>query len=125
MNANTVTEFRLKLYPKDFPKVRAFYEEGLGFQVINQWDRGDTDKGVMLQVGPAILELLSPEDGYEQIKGVDLSLEVSNVWGMHEVIKDEPFIARGIVDNPWGDTSFSIVDPEGFGITFFTKRKEE
>jgi catechol 2,3-dioxygenase-like lactoylglutathione lyase family enzyme len=125
MNANMVTEFRLKLYPKDFTKVQAFYEEALGFQVVNRWDRGDIDKGVMFQVGPAILELLTPEDNYEQIKGADLSLEVSDVWSMHEAMKDEPFVTHDLVDNPWGDTSFSIVDPEGFGITFFTKRKED
>ena len=124
MNANTITEFRLKLYPKDFVKVRAFYEEVLGFQIINQWDRGDVDKGVMFQVGPAILELLLPEDNYEQIKGADLSLEISDVWSMYEAMKEGPYIAHDLVDNPWGDTSFSIVDPEGFVTTFFTKREE-
>lgn len=43
---------------------------------------------------------------------------------MYEVMKEEPYITHDLVDNPWGNMSFSIVDPEGFVITFFTKREE-
>ena len=119
-----VSEFRLKLYPKDFYKVRKFYEDHLGFPVINEWDRGDNHKGVMFNVGGTTLELLSPEDDYKPIVGADLSLEVPNVTELWEQMKDVYTIVHPLRDNAWGDTSFRIEDPEGFRISLFTKTKK-
>lgn len=117
-----VTEFRLKLYPKDFQTVRAFYEQTLGFPVLNEWDRSEHDKGVMFQVGPAILELITPEEVYHPVTGIGLSLEVPDVHALWEELQTKAPVVFAIRDNPWGDTSFCIADPEGFEVTFFTKR---
>lgn len=114
-----VSEFRLKLYPKDFYKVREFYEQELGFTVTNEWDRPD-GKGVMFDVGGTILELLSPEAEFVPIAGADVSWRVSDVWKLYESMKGKPYVVRELKDNDWGDTSYHIVDPEGFRITFFT-----
>jgi catechol 2,3-dioxygenase-like lactoylglutathione lyase family enzyme len=115
-----VSEFRLKLYPKDFYKVREFYETELGYRVVNEWDRDDS-KGVMFDVGGTVLELLTPETEYKAVVGADVSWEVSDVWQLFEEMKDKPYVIRGLKDNDWGDTSLHIQDPEGFKITFFTK----
>ena len=117
----SVKKFRVKLYPRDFKKVRAFYEEQLHFQVTHEWDRDENDKGVMFDVGGTTLELLSPEHAYEPITGCALSLEVSDVRKLHETLKDTGCVVRGLKDNSWGDTSFRISDPEGFNISFFAK----
>lgn len=117
-----VSEFRLKLYPKDFYKVRAFYENELGFTVVNEWDRLGS-KGVMFNVGGTILELLTPETEYSPVVGADVSWEVKDVWQLYKAMKDKPYLVRGLQDNAWGDTSFRIQDPESFKITFFTKTK--
>lgn len=116
-----VKEFRLKLYPRDFYKVRYFYENELGFTVTKEWDRGEQEKGVMFQVGNATLELLSPKDGFHEVTGIDVSWEVTNVHELWQNWKDEPNVVFALRDNDWGDTSFCISDPEGFKITFFTK----
>lgn len=116
-----VKQFRLKLYPNDFALVRDFYETYLRLPVVNEWDRGNDDKGVMFNVGGTVLELLSPENRYKPLAGADLSLEVPNVHALWEQMKDNDRIVHPIRDNPWGDTSFCIADPEGFEITFFTK----
>ena len=116
-----VKEFRVKLYPSNFAVVRDFYENKLGFKVTNEWDRGDSDKGVMFDVGGTTLELLSPEDGYKPITGCDFSLEVTDVVALWEQMKDGDNILHPIRHNVWGDTSFRIADPEGFAISFFTK----
>ena len=121
MNDIHVTEFRLKLYPKDFLKVRAFYEKTLGFGVISEWDRGEYDRGVMFRVGPSILELLSPETAYQPIAGTGLSLEVADVRSLWLKLKDTVTVIFALRDNDWGDSSFCIADPEGFEVTFFTK----
>ena len=47
MSHVAASEFRLKLYPKDFKAVRGFYEATLGFPVLNEWNRGEADQGVL------------------------------------------------------------------------------
>lgn len=123
MNQIMVTGFRLKLYPQNFTKVRAFYEQVLGFAVINEWDRGEQDRGTMFQVGLAIIEILTPERDYKQVAGVDLSLEVPDVRAFWQEIKDKTDVVFALRDNDWGDSSFCIKDPEGFEITFFTTQE--
>ena len=117
-----IAEFRLKLYPKDFQTVQAFYEQTLGLPLLNEWDRGEHDKGVMFKVGTAVLELLTPEEAYRPITGVGLSLEVSDVHTLWQELQAKAPVIFTIRDNPWGDTSFCIADPEGFEVTFFTKK---
>lgn len=117
-----VSDFRLKLYPKDFYAVRSFYENDLGLTVTKEWDRGENDKGVMFQVGTTTLELLSPEGDYKPVTGADVSWQVENVEEMWRAWKLESNIIFPLRDNEWGDSSFCISDPEGFKITFFTKR---
>ena len=119
-----VKEFRLKLYPNDFYKVRSFYEKILEYPVIEEWDQGENEKGVMFDTGGATLELLSPKPSYKIIQGVGVSLEVSNVGELWKHIKDKVDVEFGPRHNSWGDTSFRIKDPEGFKITFFTKDKK-
>lgn len=113
-----VKQFRLKLYPKDFYKVKAFYEKELGYQIIEGWDH-EHKKGVMFDLGGTVLELLWPGSLRSKYRA-DISLEVEDVWGLYELMKDKPCLIRGLKDNSWGDTSFMIEDPEGFGITYFT-----
>lgn len=116
-----VKEFRLKLYPKDFYKVRAFYEKTLGYPVIQEWDHGENEKGVMFDTGGTTLELLSPKSGFQPIQGASISIEVQDVMKLWEYIKDKADIEFEPRHNSWGDTSFRVRDPEGFQITFFTK----
>ncbi len=124
MSTSTITEFRLKLYPQDFTRVRAFYEQTLGFEVAGEWDRGESDRGVMFRVGPAVLELLSLENGYEPVQGTDLSLEVPDVQNLWNDLQSKAEVVFELRDNPWGDSSFCIADPEGFRLTFFSKTEE-
>jgi len=118
-----VKEFRVKLYPKDFEKVRSFYEKDLQFTVVNEWEGGEYDKGVMFNVGGTILELLFPAEGYKQVAGCSFSLEVNDVHALWDTMKNGKNIVFPIRDNAWEDTSFCISDPEGFEITFFTRHK--
>jgi catechol 2,3-dioxygenase-like lactoylglutathione lyase family enzyme len=116
-----VQEFRLKLYVKDFDKSKEFYQQLLGYPVVNEWDRGEEDKGVMFNTGSAIIELLTPEDGYVPLQGTGISLEVVDVKALWNNIKTQVEIVFELRNNEWGDTSFAIKDPDGYKITFFTK----
>ena len=118
-----VTEFRLKMYPKDFNKVRSFYADELQFNIIHEWNRGEQDRGTMFDVGGTTLELLTQDKPHQPVAGADLSLEIEDVWACYEIIKDKNYLAEGLVDNAWGDTSLRIVDPEGLSISLFTKNE--
>lgn len=117
----TVHEFRLKLYPRNFAHMRSFYASTLRFPVVHEWDNGENDKGVMFNTGIAIIELLSPEKEYTAPTGCEISLQVENVWDLWQTLQESCTIHFPLHDNDWGDTSFAIIDPEGFKITFFTK----
>ncbi len=121
-----VTEFRFKLYPKDFYKVKDFYENTLGYQIVDSWD-SENDKGVMFNTGDAILELLTPKKGYKPMQGAGLSLMVRDVWSLWERLKDHSNIIKPLSQKPstWGDVEFRIADPEGLQITFFTHAKQK
>ena len=119
-----VTEFRLKLYPKDFYKVREFYEQELGYTVTNEWNRPDS-KGAMFDIGGTTFELLTTETEFKPIASGDVSWRVKDVWKLYESMKDKPYVMRGLQDNAWGDTSFHITDPEDFLITFFTQTNKK
>lgn len=120
-----VNEFRLKLYPEDFYKQRSFYKDVLGFEITHEWDRDDS-KGVMFNVGGTTLEFMWPvEEGLKDMAtGSGLSLQVDNVSSLFYQLKDKVEISHELRDNPWGDTSFGIIDPHGYRISFFTKHKE-
>lgn len=120
---SAVQEFRLKLYPKDFNVVRKFYEDELGYPIISEWSREES-KGTMFDIGGTILELLWPSNDITTSYRADVSWRVSNVWELYEVMKNKPYLVRGLQNNAWGDSSFHIQDPEGFKITFFTKTRE-
>ena len=121
MNSLTkVSEFRLKLYPKNYQVCLKFYRDILLFPIINEWDRADNDKGVMFDTGAGIIELLY-EDSPKIIAGCDISIEVKDVWKLFDKLRKHPKIMHPIRKNAWGDTSFCISDPAGFEITFFTR----
>lgn len=120
-----VNEFRLKLYPEDFYSQRSFYKDVLGFDISHEWDNEDS-KGVMFDIGGTTVEFMWPkEEGLSDIAtGSGLSLAVDDVKYLFEELKDKVEITYEIRDNPWGDTSFGIIDPHGYKISFFTKNKE-
>ncbi len=119
------TQFRFKMYPKDFYKVKEFYEKVLGYPIVDSWDSPD-DKGVMFNTGAAVIEIMTPRKGFNPlIQGTGLSLMVEDVWSLWEKLKNHPNILKPLSTAPssWGDVGFRIKDPEGFQITFFTPAK--
>lgn len=80
------------------------------------------DAEIVFRVGPAVLETLTPESTYQPIVGSGLSLEVPDVRELWMQLKDQAPVIFDLRDNDWGDTSFCIADPEGFEVTFFTKK---
>ena len=120
-----VNEFRLRLYPDDFYGSREFFLNVFGFSIRHEWDEPDS-KGVMFDVGGTTLEFLWPDEGgYGDLAtGSGLSLAVDDVWKLFDELKDKVEIKHSLRDNSWGDTSFGVVTPQGYKISFFTKTND-
>ena len=116
------SELRVKLYVKDFYKMRRFYKNFLGYPIAAEWAEKNS-KGMMFNAGSAVIELLWEPGKYNPVKNCRLSLKIKDVWKLWKKVKDHGDIVFHIRDNPWGDTSFAINDPEGFEITFFSPTK--
>lgn len=118
MNSNRLN---VAINVEDFDAVASFYREILGMPIESQWD-GDEGPGVIFKAGDGqTVEFFGPPWGARSDKrpaaGVELAFEVADVQQWHDdlVAKGLP-IARGMVDNPWGDRSFGIDDPAGTRI---------
>ena len=75
----------------------------------------------MFKVGTTILELVENRSESHPFRSTGISLEVSDVWKLWEELKNCEKINYKLRENSWGDVSFSISDPEGFKVSFFTK----
>jgi predicted enzyme related to lactoylglutathione lyase len=115
-----IQEFRLKIYVRDFETMKNFYELTLGFSIKHSWDHSPNNKGIMFDTGAGIIELLVAGENYVPTRGCDVSLQVQEVKLLWNNLKNHCTIIHGLRNNPWGDHSFCIADPEGFRITFFS-----
>ena len=121
MNAQ---ELRVALEVSDFARSVAFYENQLGMRRITAWD-GAEGPGMILQAGPrCTVELFGPPPGGVHAapltSAVKMAIGVADVTAWHAHLQAAGVsIARGLVDNPWGDRSFGVDDPDGVRIWFF------
>ncbi len=102
----------------------AFYRDGLGMVIIEQWDRSRTDRGAVLapagDVRNATIEVLTLGDLAERgasPANVVVTLFVDDVRAaLREVRAAGVPIARGLEDTSWGHRSFGVDDPDGLRI---------
>ena len=116
-------EARLHIYVSDMDEMVRFYNQILEFPVVRYWRYSDGD-GTMIDIGGNIIELFSKgRRNYSNINyygNVSLSIKVKNVNKLYDHFCKKNITLGALEDNPWGDTSFSLVDPEGNRLAFFT-----
>lgn len=105
--------------------MRKFYEEILGMNAVREWDRGSNDRGVLLSPGDlsgnALIEIIQLNDvavpNAPAPMNIELSLEVEDVNAVYEHLKKHKMpIARKLMEDPWGHSSFGLDDPEGLRL---------
>lgn len=118
------SQLRVIFRVSDFAKSVHFYQEVLSMAYVTGWE-GAEGPGIILQAGDGrTVELFGPPPGQHHddrlARGVELALQVDDVDAWHGRLKEAGVtIARGLVDNPWGDRSFGIDDPDGVRIWLF------
>lgn len=102
----------------------AFYRDVLGFTVKEEWKDGDEVRGAALVAGEAHF-MIGQDDwakGRDRAKGEALRFWFTTSRPADEVAADIKSrggaLASEPEDMPWGGRAFSVVDPDGFQITF-------
>jgi len=120
VQAPRVTEFRLILYVYHFEEVQHFYEDVIGFPLKHSWCNSTSDHGAMFDTGCGIIELLAREIVHDPVTDCKVALQVPNVVELWERVSKTGYQVTPLVKRPWGDLDFTIVDPEGFPVIFFS-----
>lgn len=116
-------EVRLHIYVSNMKEMVRFYNQILEFPVVRYWRYSDGD-GTQIDVGGNLIELFTKGKRNYANKNyygnVSVSIKVKDVHKLYEKFKKKNIELGEMVDNPWGDTSFPIVDPEGNRLVFFS-----
>jgi catechol 2,3-dioxygenase-like lactoylglutathione lyase family enzyme len=108
----------------DLRRSIAYYTDGLGFVIAEQWDDGGVVQGVTLKAGSARL-MLGQDDfkkGRDRDKGVGHRLWFETAQDIDKLAeRARAFGIRldsGPADMSWGARTFALTDPDGFKLTF-------
>ena len=116
-------EFCFIFRANDYEETVDFYRNQLECPVIQDWDRGPAQKGTVIHLGGMKVEMLAVAPGKEAIqpKGFELSIEVDDVNAYYRFVQEKGIAILGeIADKPWGQRAFSVNDPNGIKIIFYT-----
>ena len=109
-------EVRLHIYVSNMKEMVRFYNQILEFPVVRYWRYSDGD-GTQIDVGGNLIELFTKGKRNYANKNyygnVSVSIKVKDVNKLYEKFKKKNIELGELIDNPWGDTSFAIIDPEG------------
>lgn len=121
-------KFRFAYTTSSYEETCAFYRETLELQTAFAWDRSDDDKGTLFIAGEALIELLQKPikenaciDGldYRTPQGAFIVIQVSNIEDLYESLHSKNIsFKEKLVKQSWGQTSFTITDPNGVFILF-------
>ena len=116
-------EVRLHIYVSNMKEMVRFYNQILEFPVVRYWRYSDGD-GTQVDVGGNVIELFTKGKRNYANKSfygnVSVSIKVKDVHKLYEKFKKKNIEIGEMVDNPWGDTSFPLIDPEGNRLVFFS-----
>lgn len=107
----------------DLERSLRFYEDGLGFTVEERWEDGGELKGVMLLAGECRLGLSQDDwaQGRDRDKGIGFRIwaeTAQELDALAERLREHGIAHEGLKEESWGDRSLTVVDPDGFKLSF-------
>jgi len=116
-------EVRVHIYVKDMHEMVRFYNKILEFPVVRYWRYSDGN-GTQINLGGNLIELFSKHRHNYYDKSfngnVSLSVKVNDVYKFYDKMQTKNIQVGELIENPWGDASFHITDPEGNRLAFFS-----
>jgi len=129
--ADAPKQFRFAYFTPHYTETRAFYLHGLGFPVLDSWDRSADDKGTVFGAASGRIEVLfdpidaAASDHYfdeRRPQGAFMVIEVDDVDAFHDVVAGKGVaIERPLQDQSWGHRSFVVTEPNGLRLYFYSE----
>ena len=126
------------LFTEDLKGIVAFYTEALGFRLADRHPEGEDYTWCALSRGDAMIMFSTPFTGgaeplrealdprYGRPGAVILYVEADDVDALHERAKEHGVtILEPLWDAWWGLRQFTVSDPEGNLLAFFTPLRKE
>lgn len=110
----------------DLPRSIKFYTEGLGFEIAEKHERDGVLRYAELKSGGFTL-FVGMDDfakGRDRVKGVGMRIYVTtdqDIKALAEQAKKAGIAVDGPAPLPWGPLAFSVIDPDGVGLTIANK----
>lgn len=116
-------EVRICYKTAKYDECRSFYENVLCWPIFKEWNRGPLDRGVVYAIEGALLELLSSREfGATKFDGsFYLYVETKELDSLQSMLEKAGYSPTKIQSFKWGHNSFSIKDPAGFVLKFFSQ----
>lgn len=116
--------FQFVFVAADYEAAIRFYGEGLGLPVEHAWDRG-ADRGSIFRAADGFIEIVSDSMGLRGPHGIGVAIQTEDLESRYRRVLSSGLIAeREPEDRPWGTREFSVLDPDGYAVTFFQERQE-
>ena len=116
-------EVRVHIYVSNMKEMIRFYNQILEFPVVRYWRYSDGD-GTQIDLGGNLIELFTKGSRNFSRKqyhnNVSLSVKVKDVRKLYDKFCKKNIKLGELIENPWGDTSFHVIDPEGNRLAFFS-----
>jgi len=129
--ADAPKQFRFAYFTPHYTETVAFYAHGLGFPVLDSWDRSADDKGTVLGAASGRIEVLfdpidpDASDHFfddRRPQGAFMVIEVDDVDAFHGKVADSGIgIERPLQDQSWGHRSFVLTEPNGLRLYFYSE----
>jgi catechol 2,3-dioxygenase-like lactoylglutathione lyase family enzyme len=123
-------EFRCVFHARDYDSSVAFYRDGLGLLIVEEWDHGPDDQGTVFGAASGLIEVLrvpanpAPEAAWDYSKpqGIMVAIETDDVDAWYKRSVDKGLSVRqGLTVQPWGHRTFLLNDPNGVTLYIFSK----
>lgn len=115
------------IYVSDLFKSANFYNTILGFKLGKYYPSKDNPTYVSVFLRDYKLMLCLVRESNNKfhpqglgVSGVQFFIKVDNVDEVYQKIKDKVKIIDDIESKNWGDREFTIQDPDGYLISFYT-----
>jgi len=125
---SSVKQLRVAVTTGDYNRLLAFYHDGLGVDIAEQWDN-EQGRGTILDMGRATLEIFNQQQaatvdhievGWRVSGAIRFALEVPDVnEAVKRAVAHGATLVHATVVTPWGDHNARIQSPEGTQITLF------
>ena len=115
-------QFYMILTARDLDETVAFYRDLLEMPQVHSWS-GPTGRGSMLRAATGIVEVWSvpPDEQFSPPRGIGMAVQVPDVDSWHARLQEKgAAVPEAPADQPWGQRLFSLTDPNGVLVIFFS-----